>query len=99
MDTFNKNEKQHNFNMIKGKISEFNDDKKYCSITLTVGHERPRFINFSVKKETFDNYLLSYGIGDKVAIQYFASSNKKETRWYTTLSILHIEKVLEKVEG
>ncbi len=98
MDTFNKNEKQQNFNTIKGRILEFNDGNKFCSITLNVGHENPRQVNLVVKKQNYDVYRDSYKEGDKVSIKYFLSSHRKElpegSRWNTMANILDIEKVI-----
>lgn len=96
MTEFNKNDKQVFFNRIKGTIEELNDGEKYCSITLCVGHENTRHVNFVCKKQEFDKYASSHQIGDKVVIQYYAVSRFKAERWYTSLTILSVEKDAEK---
>ena len=53
-DDFNRNDKQLNFNKIKGSIVELNDGEKFCSLTLDVGHENIRQVNLVVKKVFFD---------------------------------------------
>ncbi len=58
--SFNNNEKQKYFNQICGDITELIDAEKYCSITLSVGHERPREVNITVKKELFDELNKKY---------------------------------------
>jgi hypothetical protein len=90
---FNKNDKQVFFNCIKGEISELNNGGVWCSLTLIVGHENPRSVNFSVKKDKFDKILSSHKIKDKVSVKYFISSMYKNNRWHTNANLLGIELV------
>jgi hypothetical protein len=89
--TFNRNDKQFMFNEIKGCIAEKNDDEKWCSITINVGHENPRLVNLAIKKIDFDKFNAKYLIGDKVIIRYYLTSRLKNERWYTTANILQID--------
>ena len=45
MEDFNRNEKQQFFSTIKGVLKETQIGDKFSSITLEVGHERPRLDN------------------------------------------------------
>lgn len=90
MEDFNKNSKQVYFNRIKGSICELNDGEKYCSITLTLGHENSRYANFVCKKSEFEKYTKDYNIEDKVLIQFYLVSRFKAGRWYTSATILDI---------
>lgn len=92
MNDFNKNEKQLYFNQIKGKITELNDGDKFCSITLSVGHENVRDVNFIVKKIAFDNIKNNFNVGEKVSVQYYPVSRKKLERWYSMNNLLDIVK-------
>ena len=91
MAEFNKNDKQLHFNNVKGMISELNDGKDYCSVTLDVGKQNKRMINVSMKKEKFDEVIRNFNMGDKVLVYFFAVSRKKFDRYYTTLNLLGIE--------
>jgi hypothetical protein len=90
---FNKNLKQNNFNSIKGFIAELNDGECYASITIRLGHENPRLVNFCVKKELFDKINSEYNIGDRVAIIFFLSSRFKNDRWYSMANLLSLQKI------
>jgi len=85
----NKNDKQFKFNEIKGLIEEINIGEKFNNITLKVGHENSRSVNLVYKKENLD-INSKFKINDKVAIKYFLTSRKKDSRWYTTANILDI---------
>ena len=89
--TFNKNEKQLFFNIVKGVISEMNDGETYCSITLTLGHETKRSVNLSVRKELYDILIGLYNLGDKVLVKFYLSSKCKDGRWYTNANLLSME--------
>ena len=52
--TYIKNDKQLYFNQIKGSLIELNDGEKYCSITLSVGHDNRWTVNLVMKKKQFD---------------------------------------------
>lgn len=90
MTDFNKNDRQHHFNTVKGTIIEMNDAEKYCSVTIKVGHENTREVNFSVRKEKFDQIIDGFQISDKVCVKYFIVSRKKFDRYFTTANLLDI---------
>lgn len=91
MEDFNKNDKQHNFCQIKGKIIEINDGDKFGSITLEVGHEKTRSVNIILKKQMIESTLAAFDIGNKVRIGFYISSKFKEGRWRTMANALFIE--------
>lgn len=88
---FNKNEKQIFFNRVRGVIEEINIGDIWCSYTLKVGHENQRLVNFSIKKDQYDQLENPYNVGDKVGIRFFLSSKFKNGRWHTSANILAIE--------
>jgi hypothetical protein len=88
---FNRNEKQFFFNQIKGIISELNESADFCSITLTMGHEKARQVNFAIKKQLFDTINGVYNIGDKVCVRFYLSSKQKNGRWFTNANVLSME--------
>ena len=90
MEFVNKNDKQLYFNQVKGIIEELNDGDIYCSITLKVGHENTRLVNFTLKKPHFDELSRVKKIGDKVTIRFFLSSRFKNERWYTVANVLDV---------
>ena len=92
MDNFSKNEKQFKFNEIKGVIIELNDAEKFCSVTLSVGHENIRNVNLTMKKNKFDEIKQLIEVGDKVCVFYYIVSRNKNQRWYTTANLLEIKK-------
>lgn len=93
MTLFNKNDKQHHFNQIKGIICEINEGEKFCNITLDVGHENVRKVNLVTKKSQFTTVLNGNKIGDKVSARFYITSRKKDDRWYTTANVLVFDKV------
>ena len=80
-DTFNKNDKQLNFNKIKGTICELNEGEKFCSLTLIVGHENLRNVNLIVKKSDFDDIKQKFFIGSIVYAKFYLTSRFKHGRW------------------
>jgi len=90
-EDFNKNEKQLNFNRIKGTITELNDGEKFCSITLNIGHENIRQVNLVIKKNGFDAITSKFKIGQKVFATFYLTSRFKNGRWYTMANVLSIE--------
>jgi len=92
MTDFNKNDKQHHFNQIKGIIREINEGDKFCNFTLDVGHENIRQVNLVTKKSQFTTVLNGNKIGDKVSARFYITSRKKDERWYTTANVLAFEK-------
>jgi hypothetical protein len=89
-----KNDKQLFFNQVKGIIHEMNDSEDFCNIVLQVGHENTRNISFVTKKQRFDEVSSDFALNDKVVVKYYLSSRKKHDRWYTTATILDIQKDL-----
>jgi hypothetical protein len=87
-----KNEKQVFFNQIRGEIFEINVEDKFSNVVLSLGHENVRHAAFVIKTGLFDSYKQSINIGDKVMIRFYLSSRKKHDRWYTTATILDINK-------
>ena len=85
-----KNDKQIYFNQVKGIIEELNDGEEFCSVTLKLGHENSRNVNFVVKKSNFDPIKNKFSIGEKVCVRFYISSRKKHDRWYTTASLLDV---------
>ena len=92
IDEFNRNEKQLNFNNIKGIIAQLNDGDRFCSITLDVGHENIRQVNLVIKKINFDPIASKFKVGEKVFIKFYLTSRFKNERWYTMANVLTAEK-------
>jgi molybdopterin-binding protein len=90
-DAFNKNDRQINFNKIKGTITEMNDGEKFCSITLNVGHENIRQVNLITKKAMFDDIASEFSVGSKVFARFYLTSRWKNDRWYTMANTLSVE--------
>jgi hypothetical protein len=93
-NTIIKNDKQIFFNQVKGIIEEMNTADDFCNIVLKVGHDNTRNISFVTKKQRFDELSDDFELNDKVVIKYYLSSRKKHDRWYTTATILDIQKDL-----
>ena len=89
---FNKNEKQLNFNQIKGIVSEINNETEFCSLTLKLGHENIRNANLICKKAQFDKMMTGFELGDKVSVRFYVTSRNKEGRWYTAANMLSVHK-------
>lgn len=79
---------QTTFNQIKGIINQLNDGDQFCSTTLTVGHEKPRDVNFIFKKAEYDKFIQSNKLGDKVTINFYVNSKFKNGRWYTGANVV-----------
>jgi hypothetical protein len=94
MDSFNKNGKQLFFNKIIGLIYEIENDERFSNLTLKVGHENKRFASFCMKTDLFLELIKGYIVGEKVVVTYYLSSNKKNNRWYTTATLLTIERTI-----
>jgi hypothetical protein len=90
-DKFNRNDKQLNFNKIKGTISELNSGEKFCSVTLLVGHENLREVNVVVKKSDYEYISQKFSIGSRVYIKYYLTSRFKHGRWYTMANSLSMD--------
>ncbi len=91
MNDFNRNEKQQNFNQIKGVIAELNPGDKFCNITLLVGHEKPREVNLIIKRTEFEKVCGDFKIEDRVAVKFYLSSRHTGTRWNTMANVLSVE--------
>jgi hypothetical protein len=89
---FNKNQLQLYFNQIKGEIVEVNIDELYSNVTLKVGHHNSRVVNLVAKTPTFKNLIANFKEGDKIIAKYYLSSNKKNDRYYTTATLLDVQK-------
>lgn len=92
MEDFNKNEKQHHFNQIKGILAEINEGERFCNITMNVGHENPRQVNLIIKKDYFKNTIQDHKVGHKVSVRFYLTSRKKEGRWHSMANVLTITK-------
>ena len=90
---FNRNEKQRKFNEIVGFITEKNNGEEWCSVTIKVGHENPRLVNFAVKKTYFDTINDTIIVSDKVAVNFYLTSRFKNGRWYTIANALQVAKL------
>lgn len=89
--SFNKNDKQLNFNKIKGTLTELNDGERFCSITLIVGHENTRQVNLVCKKSEFEGIKSKFSIGDKLFVKFYLTSRFKNDRWYTMANTLSVD--------
>jgi hypothetical protein len=92
-ETVIKNEKQVFFNQIRGEIFEICVEDKFSNVVLSLGHENVRHASFVTKTELFNTYKDTIKIGDKVMIRFYISSRKKHDRWYTTATILDVQKI------
>lgn len=88
---FNKNDKQLYFNRVKGAITEIFIGDEWCSVTLTVGHENTRLVNFCYKKEQHEKFIGNLKVGDKIGIRFFLTSRYKNGRWHTNANILQVD--------
>lgn len=96
LTNYTKNEKQHKFNEIIGLIHELNDGEEFCSITINTGKERPREVNFAIKKPDFDIINDKCNIGDKVKIFFFPTSKRDKNnaqRFYNNNNIIGLERI------
>ena len=89
---FSKNNLQLFFNQIKGEIIEINKDEIYCNITIKVGHSNYRLVNLVSKTVFFENIIKNYKINDIVTAKFYITSNKKNDRYYTTATLLELQK-------
>jgi hypothetical protein len=89
----NKNEKQFNFNQIKGIVTEINAGEIFSSITLTVGHETKRYINVVFKTTILESIKEKIQIEDKVSVKYYLASYNNFSKWKTLAHLLFIDKI------
>jgi hypothetical protein len=92
-NNFSKNQLQLYFNQVKGEIIEIVYDEKYSNLTIRVGHENSRLVNFVAKSPFFKDIVKDFQIGDKIIAKYYISSKKKNERYYTTASLLDVQKI------
>lgn len=89
---FNKNQLQLYFNQIKGVVSEINIDDSFSNVVLTIGHVNTRIVSLVAKTPTFIALIENFAVGDKVVAKYYLTSNKKNDRYYTTATLLDLQK-------
>lgn len=89
-----KNSKQVFFNQLKGVVLEVIEEEKFTTIALQLGHENTRSVAFVTKSDSFDEYKDKVIIGEKILVRFYISSRKKHDRWYTTATVLDIQKEL-----
>lgn len=89
----NKNEKQLNFNQIKGIVTEINAGDIFSSLTLSVGHETKRYINVVFKSILLESITEKIKIEDKVIVKFYLASYNKFEKWKTLAHLLFIDKL------
>jgi hypothetical protein len=90
--TENKNDRQFNFNQIRGIIKEISGSEElYPNLTIEVGHENKRLVNFLFKRVDYKRIVDNYALNSLVIIKFYIASRKKNDRWYTSANILAIE--------
>jgi hypothetical protein len=89
----NKNEKQLNFNQIKGIVTEINAGEIFSSLTLSVGHETKRYINVVFKSTLLESITEKIKIEDKVIVKFYLASYNKFEKWKTLAHLLFIDKL------
>ena len=89
----NKNEKQLNFNQIKGIVTEINAGEIFSSLTLSVGHETKRYINVVFKSTLLESITEKIKIEDKVIVKFYLTSYNKFEKWKTLAHLLFIDKL------
>jgi len=90
MEDFNRNEKQQFFSTIKGVLKETQIGDKFSSITLEVGHERPRLVNMVIKNALLEKVKSSLILEKKLSIAYYLTSRKTADKWSTMANVLNI---------
>jgi hypothetical protein len=98
MEFENKNERQVYFNQIKGTVLEINKGDVFCSLTLSVGHEKKRFVNLVFKTEKLGEIESKINIDDKVCAKYYLASYNKNDRWKTLAHLLFVDKLVNFAE-
>lgn len=91
-NNFSKNQLQLYFNQVKGEIIEINRDELFSNLTIKVGHQNSRLVNLVSKTPLFEQVMKNYKLGDFVVVKYYLSSKKKNDRYYTTATILDVQK-------
>ena len=89
---FNKNNLQLYFNQVKGELVDISIEDNFSNLTIAVGHNKLRKINFVAKTDYFNDLILGYEIGQQVTVKFYLSSNFKHGHWYTTATMLSLDK-------
>ena len=98
MEFENKNEKQIYFNQIKGTVLEIIKGDIFSSLTLSVGHEKRKFVNLVFKTEKLTEIENKINVEDKVCAKYYLASYNKNDRWKTLAHLLFVDKLVNFVE-
>tara|TARA_R110000868_G_scaffold181220_10_gene422105 strand:+ start:213 stop:494 length:282 start_codon:yes stop_codon:yes gene_type:complete len=91
MEDFNRNEKQQFFSTIKGVLKEIQPGDKFSSITIEVGHERPRLVNLVIKNILFEKVKQDLILENKLSIAYYITSRKFLDKWTTMANVLTVK--------
>lgn len=94
MEFENKNEKQIYFNQIKGTVLEIIKGEIFSSLTLSVGHEKRKFVNLVFKTEKLTEIENKINVEDKVCAKYYLASYNKNDRWKTLAHLLFVDKLV-----
>ncbi len=92
MEDFNRNEKQQFFSTIKGVLKETQIGDKFSSITLEVGHERPRLVNLVLKNALLEKVKEDLVLESKISLAYYITSRKTADKWSTMANVLTVRK-------
>jgi hypothetical protein len=92
MEDFNRNEKQQFFSTIKGVLKETILGDKFSSITLEVGHERPRLVNLVLKNDLFEKSKDDLILETKISLAYYITSRKTADKWTTMANVLTVRR-------
>jgi hypothetical protein len=98
MEFENKNEKQIYFNQIKGTVLEIIKGDIFSSLTLSVGHEKRKFVNLVFKTEKLTEIENKINVEDKVCAKYYLASYNKNDRWKTLAHLLFVDKLVNFAE-
>jgi hypothetical protein len=94
-EDFNRNEKQLNFNTIKGTIAEIIDEQTYSAIILDVGHEKQRKVYLSIPTKKLEDMKDIVVVGIKVEVKFYIASKLKSDKWFTNVNVLSVSPVKE----
>lgn len=94
MEFNNNNDKQVYFNQVKGVVTEINEGDVFCSLTLNVGHEKKRDVNFVFKRDVLDSIKNNIQIEDRVCVKYYLASYNKFEKWKTLAHLLDCDKII-----
>jgi len=94
MEFENKNDKQVYFNQIKGTVLDIIRGEIFSSITLSVGHEKKKFVNLVFKTEKLDDLQNRISVEDKVCAKYYLASYNKNERWKTLAHLLFVDRIV-----